>query len=122
MMRKILLLALIAVAGGAFAAQPAPTTATPAKAAPKKAEPPKPVEKEVAYADLAQYINKRVIVHSTTRHDAQRHADALHGNRRSTSRSTATARSLSFVPEAIKSLAVPVEPEETQSSDSAKKN
>jgi hypothetical protein len=121
MMRKILLLALIAVAGGAFAAQPAPTKSTPAKAAPKKAEPPKPVEKEVAYADLAQYINKRVIVHSklgTTRsgtltHYTQSQIDiALDGN----------GAQLSFVPEAIKSLAVPVEPEETQSSDSAKKN
>jgi hypothetical protein len=121
MLKNILLLALIAVAGGAFAAQPAPTKATPAKAAPKKAEPPKPVEREVAYADLGGYLNQHVIVRSnlgtvrsgTLTHYSQSQIDiALDGN----------GAQLTFVPEAIKSVSVPITPEQTQSADSAKKN
>ena len=125
-MKKILLLALItvtliAIGGGAFAAQPAPTKAAPAKAAPKKVEPPKPVEREVAYADLGQYLNKHVTVHSnlgTTRsgtltHYSQSQIDiALDGN----------GAQLTFVRDSIKSVTVPVAAEETQSTDSAKKS
>ena len=120
-MKKILLLALIAIAGGAFAAQPAPTK-TPAKTtAPKKAEPPKETEREVAYADLGQYLNKRVIVRSnlgtvrsgTLTHYSQSQIDiALDGN----------GAQLTFARDSLKSVSVPVAPEETQSSDSAKKN
>jgi hypothetical protein len=118
---NILLLALVVIAGGAFAAQPAPTTATPAKAAPKKAEPPKPVEREVSYADLGGYLNKRIIVHSnlgtvrsgTLTHYTQAQIDiALDGN----------GAQLSFTRDTIKSVTVPIAPEETQASDSAKKN
>jgi hypothetical protein len=120
-MKTILLLALIAVAGGAFAAQPAPTTKTPAKAATKKVEPPKEVEREVQYADLGQYLNKRVIVRSnlgtvrsgTLTHYTQSQIDiALDGN----------GAQLTFARDSIKSVSVPVTPEPTQSSDSAKKN
>ena len=120
-MKKILLLALIAIAGGAFAAQPAQTKAAPAKAAPKKVEPPKPVEKEVSYADLGQYLNKRVIVRSnlgtvrvgTLTHYSQSQIDiALEGN----------GAQLTFARDSIKSVSVPVAPEETQSTDSAKKS
>jgi hypothetical protein len=120
-MKKIILLALIAftliaVSGGASAAQPAP-----AKTAAKPTAPPKETEREVSYADLGQYLNKRVIVHSnlgtvrsgTLTHYSQSQIDiALDGN----------GAQLTFVPEAIKSVSVPVAPEETQSSDSAKKN
>ena len=121
-MKKILLLALIAIAGGAFAAQPAPTTKTPAtKPAAKPAAPPKETEREVAYADLAQYLNKRVIVRSnlgtvrvgTLTHYSQSQIDiALEGN----------GAQLTFARDSIKSVSVPVAPEETQSTDSAKKS
>lgn len=119
MTKKILMLALIAIAGGAFAAQPAPTKTTPAAA--KKVEPPKPVEREVPYADLGQYLNKRVIVRSnlgtvrsgTLTHYTQFQIDiALDGN----------GAQLTFTRESIKSVSVPVAPEETQSTDSAKKS
>ncbi len=123
MTKKILMLALIAVASGAFAAQPASTTKTaPAKSAtPKKAEPAKEAERMVPYGELGQYINKRVIVHSTlgtTRsgtltHYTQSQIDiALDG----------TGAQLTFLHDAIKTVSVPVTPEEAQSSDSAKKN
>jgi hypothetical protein len=125
-MKRILLFALIAVtsiviSGGAFAAQPAPTKSTPAKPAPKKAEPPKPVERDVAYADLGQYVNKHVIVRSnlgtvrsgTLTHYSQSQIDiALDGN----------GAQLTFPRDSINSVSVPIAPEETQSSDSAKKN
>ena len=121
-MKKILLLALIAIAGGAFAAQPAPTKATPAKAAPKKVEPPKPTEREVPYDELGQYLNKHVTVHSalgtvrsgTLSHYTKSQIDiVLDGS---------NGAQLTFTPESIKAVTVPVAPEETQSSDSAKKN
>ena len=118
MMQKILLLALIAFAGGAFAAQPAPATKTPAA---KPAAPPKEIEREVPYGELGAYLNKRVIVHSnlgtvrsgTLTHYTQFQIDiALDGN----------GAQLTFTREAIKSVSVPVAPEETQSTDSAKKS
>ena len=118
-MKTILLLALIALAGGAFAAQPAPTKATPAKTAPKKVEPPKQTEREVAYADLGQYLNKHVTVHSnlgtvrsgTLTHYTKSQIDiALDGS---------NGAQLTFTPESIRAVTVPVAPEETQSSDSA---
>jgi len=120
-MKKILLLALITIVSGAFAAQPAPTKATPAKTAPKKVEPPKETEREVSYADLGQYLNKRVIVRSnlgtvrsgTLTHYTQSQIDiALDGN----------GAQLTFARDSIKSVSVPVAAEAPTSSDSAKKN
>ena len=122
MTKKILLLALIAFAGGAFAAQPVPTKSTPAKAAPAKAEPAKPAEREVPYEELGQYLNKHVTVHSnlgTVRsgilaHYSKSQIDiTLDGS---------NGAQLTFTPESIKRVTVPVAPEETQGSDSAKKN
>ncbi len=123
-LKTILLLALIAListSGGAFAAQPAPVKSMPTKTAPKKVEPPKPVEREVAYADLGQYLNKHVIVRSnlgtvrsgTLTHYSQSQIDiALDGN----------GAQLTFARDSIMSVSVPIAPEEPQSGDSAKKN
>jgi len=119
-MKKIILLALIAIAGGAFAAQPAPSKSTPTKTAPKKAEPPRETEREIPYAELGGYLNKRVVVHSTLgtvrsgtlTHYTQSQIDiALDGN----------GAQLTFARDSLKSVSVPVT-ETSTSGDSAKKN
>ena len=114
MTQKVLFLGLIA-AGAVYAAQPAPT-----KTPPKPAAPAKDVEREIPYPDLGRFIGKRVIVHSalgtvrvgTLTHYSQSQIDiTLEGGAQ-----------ISFVRDSIKSVDVPVAPEEPQGSDSAKKN
>ncbi len=111
---KFLFLGLIA-AGSAYAAQPAAP-----KTPPKPAAPAKEIEREIPYADLGRFIGKRVIVHSmlgtvrtgTLTHYSQSQIDiTLDGGAQ-----------LSFTRDSIKSVDVPVAPEEPQGSDSAKKN
>jgi hypothetical protein len=119
-MKKILVLVLVIMTGVAFAAAPAPAK-TPAKAPAKTVQPPREVERDIPYAELGRFVGKRIIVHSalgtvrsgTLTHYTQSQIDiGLDGN----------GAQLSFARDAIKSVGVPIAPEETQSRDSAKKN
>jgi hypothetical protein len=89
-------------------------SARPAAAAPEP-------QKEITYDELAQYKGQRVIVHSkigTTRSGKL----TKYSSTQIDIESDGTGATFTFLRDAIKSLAVPVAPPETQSDGSAKKN
>ncbi len=113
---KIVFVSFLAMTGAVFAAAPAPTNA-PAKTT----QPAKEAEREIPYMELGHFINQRVIVHSnlgTTRSGKLTHYSQtqigieLDGN----------GAQFTFERDSIKSVAVPLTSDDTQSANSAKKN
>jgi hypothetical protein len=119
-MKKILFLVLIATTGFAFAAAPVPTKA-PTKTPAKTAQPPKEAEREIPYPELGHFINQRVIVHSNL--GTVRSGKLTHYSQTQIGIDLdGSGVQFTFERDSIKSVGVPIAPEETQSADSAKKN